>query len=123
MFVCETIIPSAEPQILSESRQIRQRNGKSCQNHGKSVSGIANSVEITANPSAESQILSELRQIRQRNRKSIRKMTLQTAKLQKQAKKGLFLRFCRSAYGNAGQSSRFLYFELNIKDFNKFLFT
>ena len=51
-----TANPSAKWQILSESRQIRQRNRKFCRNYGKSVCGIANPVGITANPSAEPQI-------------------------------------------------------------------
>jgi hypothetical protein len=72
MFVSETIIPSAERQILSESRQFRQRKDKSCQHHDNSVSRKTTPVRITAIPSAERQILSESRQFRQRNHKSCR---------------------------------------------------
>ncbi|MCX6159701.1 MAG: hypothetical protein NTY74_17095 [Ignavibacteriae bacterium] len=92
-----TAIPSAEMQILTESRQFRQRKDKSCRNYGNSVSGKANPVGITAIPSAEPQILSESRQFRQRNHNSVGKMTLQTAKPLKQSEKGLFHRFCGSA--------------------------
>jgi hypothetical protein len=72
MFVCETIIPSAERQILLESRKFHQRNRKSYRNYGNSVSGMANPVGIMAIPSAERQILSESRQFRQRKDKSCR---------------------------------------------------